>query len=276
MIENDPTRCRRGEGCADATELRDAEERFIGKVGALLSALDVCGLCGACVRFARYATSDLRRDWDDLDEAKYPTLEVRLRHPDLPSQPRIKLHSPAPLRVDAVDLRDLIAHEVDWICASVVDAADAGREWPHDSRDRLDEACQLIIIHFDTLLTLPATAHPARSIAAEPWEGHPPDALTCEDGVWWVHRDGPDMALRLWDLHTMAELFTGRAGSDLLPVPCPACQRKSLVREHRANRVYCRRPKCDLFMGDDAYEELRGKTPTDFLAWSRQLAEDAT
>ena len=85
------------------------------------------------------------------------------------------------------------------------------------------------------------------------------------------------MASRLFDLHLSAEAKTGVAVVDVMPVPCPACtKRNTMVRDHRANSVYCRNRRCRHFMSDDVYDELRGMTPESFRAFSASLAaEDA-
>jgi hypothetical protein len=278
MMADDPTRCLRGEACADVTELRDENDAWIANVGALLGPRDACGLCRVCNLRARHATRYLLLDWMDMGVLMKPSGAIRFREPDMPAVKRVKLNSPMPLNGDPLAWQELAHHEATHIATSVAyarhDTPPLGGTTRHA---QFAHAITYIHQQWDTLLTLDPVSHPARSESFDELDGHNLDAAFWADDDVWIVRGGPLMASRLFDLHLSAEQKTGVAVVDVLPVPCPACTRRNtLVRDHRANSVYCRNRHCRHFMSDDVYDDLRGMTPESFRAFSASLAaEDA-
>lgn len=267
-------RCLRGDACADVCELRDEAGAWIANMGALLGPHDACGLCRVCNARARHATRYLLLDWLDMGVLMKPTGEIRFRDPDVPTAPRVKLHSPMPLRAAPLDWQILAHHEATCIADTIALALDQPQPFASAKMHaRFSQAATFIHDHWDALLVLGPTEQRARSEGYDETEGNDLDDVRYTDGDVWIVRDGPEMASRLFDLHLSAERKTGVAAVDVLPVPCPACARpRTLVRDHRANSVHCRNKRCAHYMSDDAYDELRTMTPDSFTALSAQLA----
>lgn len=272
-------RCLRVDRCVDAIEVKDEAGAFIERQGALLSAKDGgSGLCRVCATTARDATLALPKMWGLLDAAKQPRTTQLLRDTEIPSAPRIKLHSPAPLNITPLDMQILLVAEVDTIATDLAETVGALLSWPTSDHARLLTSTAFLAEHFDHLLAVEHDlAQPARSTGEERWQGHNPDRLACVDGVWWVWRTGVEMACRLWDLHEDAARMTGSAEGDVvLPVPCPACRKpRKLVRDHAYDRVRCRGAGCDFMRSDDDYEKMRSSAPSTFLEMADKLAEAA-
>ncbi len=249
--------CVRAGQCEDAVRQVSAEGRSI-YVGAAATQ----PLCATCIRYLRYALAALPLDIAELSDRLVPSMAVRYRAPDMPTQPRVKLHAPLPLDGSAMALQSLIDHEVTSWAESVADAAgvpwDTGLAGRSRQLHRVHNGCQLLAYRTDWLLALPAVRHRVRSAGEHPLDGWPEDLRARMDfddhGEVWIDRDGTEGALTLFDLHAQVEGFVGRATGDRAPMPCPKCERRALVREHRSGRVTCR--YCWREMSDAHYEEL--------------------
>lgn len=249
--------CVRGRACADRRSTVDPD---FGRV--TVGAPSRQPLCDTCIRHLGYTLVALPLDVAELGALLVPSMAVRYRPPDMPAPTRVKLHAPLPLDGSAMALQDLIDHEVTSWAESTADAA--GVPWDSRLEDRTRQlhrvrnGCQLLAYRIDWFLALPPTAHRVRSAGEEPTDGWPDEQRARMDmdphGEWWIDRDGTEGALALFDLHRQVEGFVGRTPADRCPVPCPACERRALVREHRSRRVVCR--YCWRPMTDDAYEQL--------------------
>uniref|UniRef100_UPI003F498D16 hypothetical protein n=1 Tax=Pseudonocardia sp. CA-138482 TaxID=3240023 RepID=UPI003F498D16 len=254
-------RCRCGERCRDGENLHDEHGERVGRLGALLpvqATREQGAVCDGCARATATALRSLAVDYADLSELLQPSNQHRLRDPELAGPPG-KPEPTLPLRVDVLDLQLLIDYEVDAWAESVADHDEV--DWSsfaaRHSRplDRIHRACELLGYRLTTLLTLGPTEHRARSLGTRRADGHDPDTTTRGADDYWATREGWEAGLLLRRLHERAERYCGRDRADRIPTPCPACHRRGLVREHRANLVRCR--ECDARLNDDDYDALR-------------------
>lgn len=269
---NDVPRCARGPRCPDT-------ETAIDTTGAPIvvpAAVTDSPLCPTCTRHLHWALQALPVDIADLTVAmNTPHLEIRYREPDMPTQPRVKKGSPAAFDIHIEALRALIDHETGTWADHLADHLHL--TWSqHVARAqrvgaRVQYACRFLDTHLPELLRLPAHTYRCQSTGERPEDGHDPDTVTVKAGHVWIERSGLDAALLLLRLHEQVEHVVGRAPSDRLPIPCPACHRTTLFREHgvpnvvtatlrpgREGRVVCR--SCWHQMSDDAYARLQDVT----------------
>lgn len=276
-------RCAAGQRCVDAEPARDPSGRVIGRVGAALTPPSTT-LCPSCVRNVGYAITALPRDVTELFTLMTPSMAVRYRHPDIPAAPRIKLHAPLPIALQPLTILELIDHETGVWAASVAEAsAGVCRYVEHLAtplEQRVADAAWFLKTNLSRLVELGPVEHPARSVTARRGDGHQDlrigwgwvgDQRARYD--WWTTRTGVDGALLLWDLHLQAEKLAGRTPADRVPLPCPLCRRRTLVREHHSKRVVCRSQKCPHFMSDNAYQQMAEGTVDDFNALASKLLE---
>lgn len=234
--------------------------------------------CEVCLRHLRYTLGLLPGDVAELTTLLVPSMQVSYRDPDMPAPTRSKKHPPLPLDGNAEALRALIDHEITtW--AELV-AAEAGVPWDSElarrqrQGRRVQDGCQLLVYRLPWLLGMPEQEYEARSTGEHPTDGHDPDEVTVFGRHYYLRRDGVSAALLILDLHRQVERFTGRAPSDRLPVPCPACSRQALHRVHKravvaggvrlgeASTVVCR--CCWREMSDDDYDLLTDVTALAF------------
>lgn len=266
-MEGDPTpRCVRGDQCEDRTTILDPDglvPRIV--VGAQLVNLDA-QLCPTCTRYLRYALQGFPLDVVELEQRYQPSMQVRLRPADMPAQPRVKLHSPAPLNLHAYALVELVAGELnEW---SISTAAAAGVPWSRELaarssvEHRVRNACLLLINQLDWFLGLPDVEHPVRSSGADQLDGWSAESvarMTWREDCWWIARNGTEGALLVFELRRQLEQFLGKSPADRVFIRCPnpECGRRGMVREHRACRVVCR--LCWHSITDDQYEKHRDR-----------------
>jgi hypothetical protein len=228
----------------------------MGEQETLGAPLDRDGLCPDCAGLVRDAVVHLPLDTAELSTLMQPSTAIRLRDPDAPAAPRIKLHSPVPIRTDVEALRALILHETTMAAADL--AVHVRVPWsPRAARqsrigDAVKRSCLLIGRWLPWFLDMPAMTYPARSLTARRADGHDPDTTTRDRADYWTTRDGADRAMVLLDLHERVYQLAGRIRSDRLPEPCPVCQR-ALYREHARGIVKC---SAGHQMDDDDYDEF--------------------
>ena len=269
---NDAPRCARARHCAEP-------ETVIDDTGApvkMPAAVTTGPLCDTDLRHLHWALQALPMDVADLTVAMTaPKLEQRFRDPDMPDQPRVKTGSPVAFNIHIEALRALIDHETTTWADHLADHLD--RHWSqHVARAqrigrRIQDAAGFLDAFLPALLTLGPHTYRCQSAGERPEDGHDPDTVTVHGQHVWITRTGLDAALLLLRLHEQVEHVVGRAPADRLPIPCPACHRTSLFREHgvpavvsgstrpgQPGRVVCR--TCWHQMSDDAYAGLQDIT----------------
>lgn len=277
-----PGRCAAGQRCVDAALARDPNGRVLGKVGAALVPPSTT-LCPGCVRNVGYALGALPGDVTELFTLLAPSMAVRYRHPDIPATPRVK-KAPLPIALAPLTLIELIDHELGVWAASVAEATGGRSEYVRHLaaplEQRVLDAAWFLRTNLTRLLQVGEVEHPARSLKVRRGDGHERlrlgwgwvgDQRARHD--WWTTRTGVTGALLLWDLHLQAERIAGRTPADGVPVPCPKCMRRTLVREHHSRRVLCRSERCTHFMSDDQYEHMANGSHDDFRRLAAKLAE---
>lgn len=267
-------RCRRGYSCAERVrvdvEKDDGETTYSYWVGALLND---DGLCRSCTSAVASEIAQIPGDCEELSELLPPTGERWNRDPDMPSAPPGKPGSDTPWRDDVYALIELMDFEASGLANdtaratgmtecrrwhlpgggsfgpwewSVAAAAQSRREV------RVADACALIRHRITDVLMLPPMETRARSKTTRRGDGHDPDTTTVYGDDLWTTRDGITRALLLAKLHRDAEQYTGRAQADLLEMPCPKCNRPTLIRLHASGQVECR--ACAHRMTDQDYD----------------------
>lgn len=249
-------RCLAGHRCGDSETHTDPETGDKTTLGATLYQRGLCTICVS--RADSVVATGLPLDMDDLDELLVPTGAQRLRDPDMPAQPHMRKAAPRlPLQEHPFALMELIVAETGFWAKSTADAA--GVDWSVEAaarlpaREQVVQACQLLHYRIHEFVRLPTQRHPARSLKIRRAAGHDEDTTTRDTRDYWCHRDGPQGALVLVDLHRRALGIAGHLPSDRLGTPCPRCHRP-LYREHHNNQVVCR--YCDHRLSDTAYESF--------------------
>jgi hypothetical protein len=269
-VDDDRRRCYRGFLCKDAETVVDVEGRRVS-VGALTGD-EGRAYCPTCVRYLRYALNALPLDIAELSTLLAPTMQISYKDPLLlgAGAPRVKLHAPLPLDGNAEALQALIDHEVtSWAESTAREAGVAWDTWLADhSRQgaRVQAGCQLLAYRLEHFLGLPPVPHRVRSTGLDPLDGWDPDVIAERvyerAGDVWIDRDGTEGATVLFDLHDQVEGFVGRTPARRIALPCPKCQRPTLVREYRSQKVVCR--FCFRTWTDDEYETFVDVTATLF------------
>lgn len=252
--------------CANDQDCIDAENLIVDNLGTRQFVGHLTGdegraFCATCVRYLRYAMIGFPLDCAELTTLMVPSMAVTYRSPDLPTQPRVKLHAPLPFNAAPEAVRALIAHELTSWAEST--AVEAGVSWDTYLADhsrigaRVQAACQLLDYRLDYFLGLPPVLHEVRSTGEDPrdgWDEAAQARMIRRHGKWWIRRDGTEGALALFALHRQVEQLAGRTLGGECKMACPACRRPALKREHRAGKVICR--YCWRQMTDAHYEQL--------------------
>lgn len=251
-------RCNSGKRCVDGENVHDEETgEKVDRLGVTLDDHHQGVVCKGCGLATTTALRSLPYDYADLSKLLVPSGERKFRDPELPASSG-KPESKLPLRIDVLSLQELIDYEACVWAEAVADQD--GVEWDSFAaehsrpQDRIQRACDLLGYRLPTLLALGPTEHRARSLTERRTDGHDPDLTTRSGDDYWVTREGWQAALLLRSLHQKAERICGRDEGTRLPTPCPYCNRRGLVRDHRANQVACR--ECHTRMGDGAFEDF--------------------
>lgn len=250
-------RCERGRQCVAGDVSSEAADAARGRLGAAIEA--PTGLCRACARVVGRSIAALPRLYAEL-EAVVGLHEVTGKEQVSGTRER-----PIPPRLDVLVVQaDIDATASAWAapvaarCAITWDAADVRRLRPGP---RVERAALLLSGRLDTLLEL----------VSVPITGFVPD-YSPRHGLLTSNRSGLEGALRLLALSQRGyRLVTGGDGDARLTVPCPACERPTLVRANGSDQVDCRAcgnywPESDyhrlcLVLADDYRAELaRAKT----------------
>jgi ribosomal protein S27E len=283
--DHDDRRCRRGAGCVrreKRTTLVEAECPCSCHGGGQWAACDATsddggcghlhttteevtlhgkllddpatGWCPPCISRLELALDELPALAELLDQLHEPTLEIRYRTDDCGGGGNP--HPAIPLNEHSDALTRLIDHELATNAELVADAA--GVDWDSQAAaaqrpaSRIFDASRLLRYRIVQWLALPEQEYEARSLTADPRDGHDLDALDFVFGRWWVRRDGPAAAGEVLKLHRQALHFTGGAASDWVPVPCGHCGDRALYRQHTACTVRCR--ACGDTKSDDGHD----------------------
>lgn len=208
--------------------------------------------CPSCVSGLALALDELPGLAVMLDQLHEPSLAQRYRDGGSTGVPG----SIVPLNEHADALLRLLDHELAANAELVADTAgvpwDSQRAAAQPPPARIQDAARLLGYRWDTWLQLPPNEYEARSLGADPRDGHDLDAIEHVFGRWWVRRDGPAAAAVILDLHRQAQWLTGGAASDWVPVPCSHCHDRALYRQHAACTVRCR--SCGHTMSDGGYD----------------------
>jgi hypothetical protein len=105
---------------------------------------------------------------------------------------------------------------------------------------RVQQSARILYLALDVLVTL-----------------EPTEVLAWVDpvGVMVTTRDGAEGAQELMELHRRALWWTrGNSGDVRLPIPCPCCEARTLVRENGTDGVRCR--GCGAVLTDDQYRHF--------------------
>lgn len=221
-------------------------------------------LCPACLRTTEWAINDTPNLWGRLHaaigEKTANTTNGRVsgsRNPPILINPDI----------DAAK-----TSLVEWICcaaARISDILGTDAPWPQTHTDRaarsaLHRAVKLLAPHSEHLTRLPE----APVAIWDPQAARPGEHTRINPGRSIVDMTGAQIALKIIETHAHARKLLGLTETtEVLPLPCPGCDEKQLIRHHtikystggnkppdNKDRVKCR--NCGLDWEHDRYQQL--------------------
>jgi hypothetical protein len=235
MTETLTHRCLRGRQCADHESTPDG-----GRLGAATEAPD--SLCPACERRAQRAIRELPRLYAELET-------IIGQHASVGEHVSGTRELPTPPRLDVLTLQG----DIDWAVSTWAAPVAARCRIPWDESamrrsrpgPRIERGAHILASNLDALLRLNAHEVPV-------WV---PGYSERTGKRVPVKHNGTECALTILTLAQRGRhLVTGGSGDSRLPVPCPHCEARSLVRANGGEQVDCM--SCGSYWPEAHYRRL--------------------
>lgn len=213
-------RCIRGRQCADYEPSENGE-----RVGAATEAPD--SLCAVCERRAALAFAELPRLYVELET-------IIGQHAAAGEHVSGTREQPTPPRMDVLTLQADIDTAVTPWAAQV--AARCRIPWDEDAMSRsrpgprIQRGAHILASNLDALVRLAAVEV---QVWVPGWSERTGQRMP-------VKRNGTECVLTVLTLHRRGRhLVSGGSGDSRLPVPCPHCEARTLVRSNGRDQVDC-------------------------------------